>query len=78
MMVLGVDRPRYTKSENITRDLCKTSNFVEIAEGEKLTRRNITKYFEDLTLSLTYAAAASAKRRSIPLQHERSGAHEVS
>jgi len=43
-------------------DLCKTSNFVEIAEGEKLTRRNITKYFEDLVLSLTYAAAASAKR----------------
>jgi len=23
-------------------DLCKTSNFVEIAEGENLTRRNIT------------------------------------
>jgi len=24
------------------RDLCKTSNFVEIEEGENLTRRNIT------------------------------------
>ncbi|MBW1709161.1 MAG: FAD-dependent oxidoreductase [Deltaproteobacteria bacterium] len=44
--------------------VCKTSNFVEIAKGEKLTRRNITKYFEDLILSLTYAAAALAKRRS--------------
>jgi len=48
----------------INGDLRKTSNFVEIAEGEKLSRRNIAKYFEDLILSLTYAAAASAKRRS--------------
>jgi len=46
------------------RGLCKTSIFVEITEGEKLTRRNIIKYFEDLILSLTYAAAASAKRGS--------------
>jgi len=44
--------------------LCKTSNFVEIAEGENLTRSNITKYFEDLNLSLTYAVAALAKRSS--------------
>jgi len=42
-------------------DLCKTSNFVEIAEGEKLTRRNITKYFEGLILRLTMS---SAKGRS--------------
>jgi len=47
--------------EMFKRDLCKTSNFVEIAEGEKLTRRNITKYFEDLILSLTMS---SAKRPS--------------
>jgi len=56
--------------EIMTGDLCKTSSFVEIAEGEKLTRRNITKYFEDLILSLTYAATASVKRRSKPLQRQ--------
>jgi len=48
----------------MNRDLCKTSNFVEIAEGENLTRTNIAKYFEDLNLSLTYAAATLAKRGS--------------
>jgi len=40
------------------RDLCKTSNFVEIAEGENFNPQEYYQYFEDLILRLTYAAAA--------------------
>jgi len=58
---LGINKPlplALLIAKNPNGDLCKTSNFVEIAEGEKLTRRNITKYFKDLILNLTYAAIA--------------------
>ncbi|MBW2141533.1 MAG: hypothetical protein JRG97_10750 [Deltaproteobacteria bacterium] len=62
----------------MNRDLCKISNFVEIAEGEKLTHRNIAKYFEDLIFRTTYAAGSVSEAALIcRWQRQRSGAHEV-